>query len=915
VAVWTFNGAELRPIEPPQAGAEFEVCEVASLRSALSRARTVVNVGKLSPNLAALLIPGAPPCCSVEKPWAPVSAASLISSSLNASQTGAVAGLHGGGAVGLVQGPPGTGKSALIAQVVLNCVPVGMRVLCCTATNHAIDSLVTKLEAAGVRELVCVGSAEAMGAAARRHTVTARLMRDPVVIQADAALAAATKDREAADQVLARLAKPGGGASKKKGADGREVNRGFVERTMNKLDANDARRPVKRTPGVTRLLDMIGLKFREGMLAAEVVKASRAYLSGEITGPGGGGGNSEDAALLDARRHAKRAMAAAVGREAAIRGEVECLRSRAARRMWARARVVACTASSAVDVNARLTRDLAEHDDDDDEGEAGFYVGGAVGGGSNDENGEDTAITFPYVILDEAGAMLEPDSMGTLLHGALGCLLCGDHHQLPPFTALPEHSLAVRRDGYTMSLLERLATENSGGRSEGGAVMLREQYRMPRDLASTVSNLFYGGVLRTPAALYRMHPLPSCFVACQHGCEARPRKGKGASFENHGEAEACVAIASTAVEHCGHAPNDVVVITFYGGQRALVAAKLAAVGLSGVSVVTVDAMQGREAEVVILSCVRTGEGGLGFLSDSRRICVALSRARETLVVVGEPRALRRNRIWAAVLNDLHNFPTHRAYTSELSHAVPAGWAQGLQRGPNEGRAAAAVASEVAVSIDASIEALRRLRNLQNAHPLLLPHQPLLSPPQAPEEALRSLSITIDGKAKVEERSSSESKADANAEKAVAKLEKKAAKKRGGGGAKKADSAAVALLRRSAEWGGEGGLLPRLADDCKRLRQIVKTDIQKRELVDGVVNLVEDGCALGGGARGAASGRGVLAKLLKVLYDGDVIEEEHLFAWVDRGGAPEWALAAAAPFVTWLRQAEEGSSSSGDSDNE
>jgi hypothetical protein len=181
--------------------------------------------------------------------------------------------------------------------------------------------------------------------------------------------------------------------------------------------------------------------------------------------------------------------------------------------------------------------------------------------------------------------------------------------------------------------------------------------------------------------------------------------------------------------------------------------------------------------------------------------------------------------------------------------------------------------------------------------------------------LRSLSITIDGKAKVEERSSSESKADANAEKAVAKLEKKAAKKRGGGGAKKADSAAVALLRRSAEWGGEGGLLPRLADDCKRLRQIVKTDIQKRELVDGVVNLVEDGCALGGGARGAASGRGVLAKLLKVLYDGDVIEEEHLFAWVDRGGAPEWALAAAAPFVTWLRQAEEGSSSSGDSDNE
>lgn len=52
-----------------------------------------------------------------------------------------------------------------------------------------------------------------------------------------------------------------------------------------------------------------------------------------------------------------------------MRGEVERLRSRAARRMWSRARVVACTAASAVDVAARLTRDLAEHDDD----EVGLY--------------------------------------------------------------------------------------------------------------------------------------------------------------------------------------------------------------------------------------------------------------------------------------------------------------------------------------------------------------------------------------------------------------------------------------------------------------------------------------------------------------------------------------------------------------
>jgi len=113
-----------------------------------------------------------------------------------------------------------------------------------------------------------------------------------------------------------------------------------------------------------------------------------------------------------------------------------------------------------------------------------------------------------------------------------------------------------------------------------------------------------------------------------------------------GEAEACVALCAAAVEHCGHAPEDVVLITFYGGQKALLQALLATAGrgLGRVPVVTVDAMQGREAQVIILSCVRTGDG-LGFLADPRRICVALSRAREALVVVGDARALSRNRTW------------------------------------------------------------------------------------------------------------------------------------------------------------------------------------------------------------------------------------------------------------------------------
>ena len=55
---------------------------------------------------------------------------------------------------------------------------------------------------------------------------------------------------------------------------------------------------------------------------------------------------------------------------------------------------------------------------------------------------------------------------------------------------------------------------------------------------------------------------------------------------------------------------------------------------------TVDAMQGREADVVILSCVRSGEAKtLGFLTCINRLNVAISRAREVLYIVGHRDAL------------------------------------------------------------------------------------------------------------------------------------------------------------------------------------------------------------------------------------------------------------------------------------
>ena len=75
---------------------------------------------------------------------------------------------------------------------------------------------------------------------------------------------------------------------------------------------------------------------------------------------------------------------------------------------------------------------------------------------------------------------------------------------------------------------------------------------------------------------------------------------------------------------------DVGVVTPYAAQARLVREKVDA----AVEVASVDAFQGREKEVVVVSTVRANAGGdVGFLSDWRRCNVALTRARRALVVV------------------------------------------------------------------------------------------------------------------------------------------------------------------------------------------------------------------------------------------------------------------------------------------
>lgn len=99
-------------------------------------------------------------------------------------------------------------------------------------------------------------------------------------------------------------------------------------------------------------------------------------------------------------------------------------------------------------------------------------------------------------------------------------------------------------------------------------------------------------------------------------------------------------------------PSQIGVITPYDGQRAHISLIIKETGLveqnndQPIETASVDAFQGREKDYIILSCVRSNDyGGIGFLSDPRRLNVALTRGRYGLIIVGNPKVLINHHLW------------------------------------------------------------------------------------------------------------------------------------------------------------------------------------------------------------------------------------------------------------------------------
>jgi senataxin len=98
------------------------------------------------------------------------------------------------------------------------------------------------------------------------------------------------------------------------------------------------------------------------------------------------------------------------------------------------------------------------------------------------------------------------------------------------------------------------------------------------------------------------------------------------------------------------------VITFYAKQKQELSLALQSAeggALRDVAVNTVDGFQGGERDIIVISCVRAGGHGIGFLDERERLNVALTRARFCLVVVGHTDTLQKAspELWGRLVAD------------------------------------------------------------------------------------------------------------------------------------------------------------------------------------------------------------------------------------------------------------------------
>ncbi len=313
------------------------------------------------------------------------------------------------------------------------------------------------------------------------------------------------------------------------------------------------------------------------------------------------------------------------------------------------------------------------------------------------------ALDLQIVVCEEAGEVLEPHAICSLLPTVQHAIFIGDPQQLRP--EVSEHVLSLEcTSNYRLdeSLFEKMIFPRDPALSALPMAQLNIQRRMHPSI-SAISKVTYPFL---EDHLWTMQHEPTIGLQQRvfwwdHRVPELEEVGTTKSHVNQHEVNMAVGLVQYLLKSGGYSQGDIAVLTPYSGQLAclhdclkttctiwlnqrdrerLLSEELLDkegprskddVPVSGMlRIATVDNFQGEEAKVVILSTVRSG-GRPGFLAIPNRINVACSRARNGFYIIGNSQTLGQVVMWQDIIGILNtrrgfglttrcpNHPDHR----------------------------------------------------------------------------------------------------------------------------------------------------------------------------------------------------------------------------------------------------------------
>lgn len=257
----------------------------------------------------------------------------------------------------------------------------------------------------------------------------------------------------------------------------------------------------------------------------------------------------------------------------------------------------------------------------------------------------DKTEMFDVAIIDEVCKATLPEILSPMIITKKAILL-GDPKQLPPVFCTEEQDVIKSIKNCNLNrfmYIDALFADNKR------VSVLDTQYRMSNQIGNMISELFYNGAIKNGRnediedSLIWITYQPTKKWPLQVAEEAdRPR------IYNEDECKIIVALLEQLVKK-NNADRDIAVIAPYRAQVSLLRQRCS--NHTNIKIDTVDGFQGKESDIVIFSLTRT-VGTYRFISDDRRLNVALSRAKDKIYIIGDKRYVERSPNKSPILKDL-----------------------------------------------------------------------------------------------------------------------------------------------------------------------------------------------------------------------------------------------------------------------